>query len=120
MRTINGVALLASAAFLVAVVAASIEGWLNPAGAFSLRVGVVGIAVLLLLMSVHRRGISVGRPSLDPGAARSLLLYGLPYASYSIVQNFSDRIDYFLVGAFDDSAAVGAAGSRSPRRSCSR
>ncbi len=107
VRTINGVALLASAAFLVAVVAASIEGWLNPAGAVSLRVGVVGIAVLLLLMSVRRRGISVGRPSLEPGAARSLLLYGLPYASYSIVQNFSNRIDYFLVGAFDDSAAVG-------------
>lgn len=107
VRTINGAALFASAAFLVAVVAASVEGWLDPTGAVSLRVGVVGIAALLLFMLARRRGISVGRPSLERGAARSLLLYGLPYASYSIVQNFSNRVDYLLVGAYDDSVAVG-------------
>ena len=36
-----------------------------------------------------------------------MLAYGLPYAAYSIVQNFSNRFDYILLRLFGSASAVG-------------
>jgi O-antigen/teichoic acid export membrane protein len=107
VHAINGVALVVSAAFLGALVAASIYGGLNSATAVALRVGAGAVGVALLVRLARRRGMRLGMPRLDRSATRMLLAYGLPYAAYSIVQNLSHRADYLLVQAFDGSSAVG-------------
>jgi O-antigen/teichoic acid export membrane protein len=107
VHAINGVALVVSAAFLGALVVASIHGGLDSATAVAFRVGTGALGIVLLVGLARRRGMRLGMPRLDRAATRTLLAYGLPYAAYSIVQNLSHRADYLLVQAFDGSAAVG-------------
>lgn len=107
IRTINGVAVLASASFLLFVGATALVRSLSATTAIGLRVASYGMGLAALAAAARGAHLTIPRPRLHWPTVRMLLVYGLPYAAYSIVQNFSNRFDYVLLRIFGDARAVG-------------
>ena len=107
IRTINAVAVVSSVVFLVLIVVAVLGPGLTAPSAVALRVVSIAAATGALLFAARSGGIALPRPRLHGPTVRLLLAYGLPYAAYSIVQNFSNRFDYILLRIFGDSSTVG-------------
>jgi O-antigen/teichoic acid export membrane protein len=107
IRTINVAAVISSASFLAFIGVAVLGRGLSAATAVALRVGSVATGLVVLAVAARSAGLTIPKPRFHAPTVRVLLAYGLPYAAYSIVQNFSNRFDYFVVRAFDDASAVG-------------
>jgi O-antigen/teichoic acid export membrane protein len=105
--TINVAAVISSASFLAFIGVAVLGRGLSPAIAVALRVGSVAAGIVVLAVAARSFRLTIPRPRLHAPTVRVLLAYGLPYAAYSIAQNFSNRLDYFLVRLFNDASAVG-------------
>jgi O-antigen/teichoic acid export membrane protein len=107
IRTINVIAVLSSAAFLAFLVVTTLGRGLSATTAIGLRVASVAVAVVALGAAARSGRLAVPWPRLHGPTVRLLLAYGLPYAAYSIVQNFSNRFDYILLRVFGSADTVG-------------
>jgi O-antigen/teichoic acid export membrane protein len=107
IRAINVAAVISSVAFLAFLVVAQLDHEMSASMAVALRVGSVAVAVATLLVAARSGRLAIPRPRLHGPTVRLLLGYGVPYAAYSIVQNFSNRFDYILLRLFDSSRVVG-------------
>lgn len=107
IRTINVVAVIGSLAFLTLLAIAALGQGFSATAAVALRVGSYAVALVALAVAARIGGLAIPRPRLHGPTVRLLLAYGLPYAAYSIVQNFSNRFDYILLRLFGDASDVG-------------
>ena len=80
---------------------------LSATTAVAMRVASIAVALAALAFAARSSGLAIPRPRLHAPTVRLLLAYGLPYAAYSIVQNFSNRFDYILLRLFGSASAVG-------------